>query len=84
LQRDGSGRLPEPSDAFRRRGADHRFALSELSRRHAWYWPLTTYSHVADWHDEIRSEMLKCSMPPPDAGIAMPDEERERILMLVS
>lgn len=43
-------------------------------------WPLTTYRHVADWRDDIRADLLDCSMPPRDAGVAMPVEERERIL----
>jgi uncharacterized membrane protein len=43
-------------------------------------WALTSYSHAASWFAEIRGVMLACSMPPLDAGIEMPDEERELIL----
>ena len=43
-------------------------------------WPLTTYSHVADWALEIRAQISKCTMPPPDSGITVPNEERETIL----
>jgi hypothetical protein len=43
-------------------------------------WGLTTYGHVADWAEVIRAAMLTCAMPPPDAGIDMPDSERELIL----
>ena len=43
-------------------------------------WPLTTYGHVTAWFNEIRAAMITCSMPPPDAGISMPAEEREKIL----
>lgn len=43
-------------------------------------WPLTSYRHVADWNVEIRTEMLRCTMPPRDSGIEMPVEEREQIL----
>jgi len=43
-------------------------------------WPLLQYSHVADWQDVIRAQMLACTMPPPDAGVPMSDEEREAIL----
>jgi uncharacterized membrane protein len=46
-------------------------------------WPLTSYEHVADWANEIRSQMSACTMPPVDAGIAMPPEEREKILVWV-
>jgi len=46
-------------------------------------WPLTSYEHVADWANEIRAQMTACSMPPVDAGIAMPTEEREKILLWV-
>jgi hypothetical protein len=43
-------------------------------------WPLDRYEHVADWQDTVRANMLDCSMPPPDAGIAMADAERMVIL----
>lgn len=43
-------------------------------------WPLDTYSHVADWADIIQGELLRCSMPPADAGVAFPAEKR-RMLM---
>jgi hypothetical protein len=43
-------------------------------------WPLLQYSHVADWQDIIRAQMLACTMPPPDAGVPISDEEREAIL----
>lgn len=46
-------------------------------------WPLTSYEHVADWANEIRAQMAACTMPPVDAGIAMPTEEREKILLWV-
>jgi hypothetical protein len=43
-------------------------------------WPLLQYSHVADWQDVIRGQMLDCSMPPPDAGVRMEATERVAIL----
>src|SRR4051812_671542 len=43
-------------------------------------WPLMQYSHVADWYDVVRAMLLDCSMPPPDAGVSMPDEDRTAIL----
>jgi len=43
-------------------------------------WPLTTYEHVADWADIIRGDMLDCSMPPADAGVAITTDERQAIL----
>jgi hypothetical protein len=43
-------------------------------------WGLTDYQHVADWFGEIRSQMLACTMPPPDAGMSMPVSERMQIL----
>ena len=43
-------------------------------------WPLLQYSHVADWQDVIRANLLDCSMPPPDAGVPMTNEERTAIL----
>ena len=46
-------------------------------------WPLIGYDHVADWQDTIRDELLRCSMPPPDAGASavLPDDERMAILV---
>jgi len=44
-------------------------------------WPLTSYGHVADWQNEIRTHVSRCTMPPPDSGVAMPDEDRDKILM---
>jgi hypothetical protein len=43
-------------------------------------WPLTQYSHAADWHDVIRDQMADCSMPPPDSGATMTDQERVAIM----
>jgi hypothetical protein len=43
-------------------------------------WPLTTYKHVSDWEREVRGVMLRCAMPPPDAGVPMTTDEREQIL----
>lgn len=43
-------------------------------------WPLDTYRHVADWQDTIQSNMLDCSMPPPDAGVPITLAERVSIL----
>lgn len=43
-------------------------------------WPLTSYRHVADWNVEIRTEMLRCTMPPRDSDVRMTTEERESIL----
>jgi uncharacterized membrane protein len=43
-------------------------------------WPLTEYEHVADWYDTVQSEVHSCLMPPPDAGVPITLEEREKIL----
>ena len=43
-------------------------------------WPLTSYSHAADWHDLLRAAMLSCVMPPPTSGIEMPLAERQLLL----
>jgi hypothetical protein len=43
-------------------------------------WPLLQYSHVADWYDVVRAMVLDCSMPPPDAGVPISDDERTAIL----
>jgi len=46
-------------------------------------WPLDTYSHVADWWDVIRDELLDCSMPPSDADEPLPAAERDTILVWI-
>ena len=43
-------------------------------------WPLTSYSHAADWHDLLRAVMLSCAMPPSGAGVEMPLAERQLLL----
>ena len=43
-------------------------------------WPLDSYRHVTDWQDTIRSNLLDCTMPPPEAGVPMSNEERLAIL----
>lgn len=43
-------------------------------------WPLTSYEHVADWADVIRTELLGCTMPPADSGIALPSADQAAIL----
>ncbi len=43
-------------------------------------WPLDTYGHISDWQREVRDELLRCTMPPADAGVEFPAEERDAIL----
>jgi hypothetical protein len=43
-------------------------------------WPLTTYDDVREWDDQIRIDVLNCSMPPRDAGVTMTDNERARVV----
>ncbi|MES1172242.1 MAG: hypothetical protein ABUL77_03305 [Bacteroidota bacterium] len=43
-------------------------------------WPLTTYTHVADWEQELRAALLDCSMPPADAGVGLTSQERVTVL----
>lgn len=43
-------------------------------------WPLDAYQHVADWQDTIRTNLLDCTMPPPEAGVPITRNEREQIL----
>jgi hypothetical protein len=43
-------------------------------------WPLTTYSHVAAWRDEIRAALLTCAMPPPAEAPPLSNEESLLIL----
>jgi hypothetical protein len=43
-------------------------------------WPLTSYSHVADWFDIIQAEVQACRMPPPEAEVPITVQERVQIL----
>ncbi|WP_394827108.1 hypothetical protein [Pendulispora albinea] len=43
-------------------------------------WSLADYGHVVDWADTIRSELLDCAMPPPDASAGFTKEEKLAIL----
>ena len=43
-------------------------------------WPMTQYQHIFDWKNEIRGDVLNCTMPPYDGGVAMPTEDRQKIL----
>ncbi|MDB4987066.1 MAG: hypothetical protein JWN04_2244 [Myxococcaceae bacterium] len=43
-------------------------------------WPLDGYQEVADWQDDVRADLLDCSMPPADAGVAITPEERQQLL----
>lgn len=44
-------------------------------------WPLTDYVHVYDWKDDIRGDLVQCSMPPYDGGTPMPPAQRDAILV---
>jgi hypothetical protein len=46
-------------------------------------WPLDTYEHVAGWALEVRDELLRCSMPPPNSGVTLEPQELARILAWV-
>ncbi|MET0284606.1 MAG: hypothetical protein ABW352_09060 [Polyangiales bacterium] len=43
-------------------------------------WPLNSYSHIADWQDEIRADVTSCRMPPPESGVKIPLADRMKIL----
>ena len=46
-------------------------------------WPLNTLSHVRDWTDDIRTNLIACTMPPRDAGIPMTQQERLTLLQWI-
>lgn len=48
------------------------------------FWPLRTYKEVVDWEGLVRTMLLDCTMPPPDAGSAMTDSERNTVLTWLS
>src|SRR4051812_47381193 len=43
-------------------------------------WPLILYGHVKHWQAGAQTMPIDCSMPPPDAGVRMTNEERMAIL----
>ncbi|MBK7863914.1 MAG: hypothetical protein IPJ65_35960 [Archangiaceae bacterium] len=43
-------------------------------------WPLTDYQSIADWKDDVRGDLLNCSMPPYDGGVPMPTAQRQTLL----
>ena len=43
-------------------------------------WPLASYTDVADWADTVRDDIANCSMPPPDGGMSITDEQRRLVL----
>jgi hypothetical protein len=47
-------------------------------------WPLLEYHQVADWRDSVRAMLLDCTMPPPDSGVSMSDDERLAILTWIA
>jgi hypothetical protein len=43
-------------------------------------WPLTSYNDVADWQDTVRDDLVRCTMPPADAGTVMSTAEKQKVL----
>jgi len=43
-------------------------------------WPLDTYARVADWAHTVGDMLARCAMPPPEAGMPLPDDERQLVL----
>jgi len=39
-------------------------------------WPLGGYDDVTAWRDTIMNDLLRCTMPPADAGVPIPNDER--------
>jgi hypothetical protein len=46
-------------------------------------WPLTSYQDIVDWQDIVRGDLLKCSMPPVDAGVTLTSDERMELLVWI-
>jgi hypothetical protein len=42
-------------------------------------WPLTDFDDITAWSTYIESDLIRCTMPPPDAGVAITDDERNEI-----
>ena len=39
-------------------------------------WPFDSHSDVDDWSGMILDDLEHCTMPPPDSGMPLPDNER--------
>jgi hypothetical protein len=39
-------------------------------------WPLDNVGEIADWRSHFLHELETCSMPPPDSGKSLPEDER--------
>src|SRR5882724_10564956 len=39
-------------------------------------WPLGEYADIFAWRAAIQDDLLRCTMPPADAGTSLPDSER--------
>ncbi|MET0343200.1 MAG: hypothetical protein ABW252_19485 [Polyangiales bacterium] len=46
-------------------------------------WPLHTVGHLRDWADDVRTNLINCTMPPPDAGVPITKDERLTLLQWV-
>ena len=42
-------------------------------------WPLHDYQDVRDWKGVVLDSLLNCTMPPPDAGTTLLEDERQRV-----
>jgi hypothetical protein len=60
-----------------------RCAVCHSGGRPSGMWPLTEYSHVVDWREDIRAFVLNCIMPPADAGVPITVDERIAILNFI-
>jgi hypothetical protein len=61
-------------------GVCHNGTTPDPNKNNEPIWGFTDYEHVVSWQDTIRAEVLRCSMPPADAGVPMTVEERRAIL----
>lgn len=43
-------------------------------------WPLTNYRDVSDWQSLVRDDLLKCTMPPLDAGVSISNDDRAALI----
>jgi hypothetical protein len=43
-------------------------------------WPLGGYAEVRDWRSAILRDLRECTMPPADAGLPFPEQERAALM----
>lgn len=47
-------------------------------------WPFHDYQDVLDWKGVFVDSLVNCTMPPADGGVALPEDERQRLFAWIA